>query len=868
MEVFNVFATMSLVDMISGPLGGIKRLMATVGGQVDGLAGKMGKFALSMASVAVVAASLVMSFGVLSAKAMAFESTMADVAKVVNFETKAELQAMGNTILDLSARIPMAADGLGAIVAAAAQSGIAKQDLLEFTEQAAKMGVAFDMSGDASGTMMASWRAGMNLTLPRVYALADAVNHLSNNMNALAPDLGEVVRRVGPVAMAAGLAETQVAALGAAFLSAGASPEVASTALRKFTSTLVLGSAMSDRQAEAFKNLGFSATQMAKDMQTDAQGTIMKVMQALANKPKELQVSLLTEMFGELGVGAIAPLLANMGNLSQAFELVADSANFAGSMQGEFDARSNTTENAIQLLRNKLTATAITMGNAFLPAIKTGVEFLGDMVEGVRVFMATPFAQWLLKITAALSGVIIGVTAFAASIWLVNAALPLIGKALLPLKAALLSVSWPVWAVIAAFAAFYLAYKNNFGGFADFIDGIWNRVSLVFNGVKAVIASMTDGVGELRGELGQQIEAEGLLGIVTTISKVYYRITRLFSGIGAAISPYLDAVGIVFQKTFGKIEMWFDRIGAAFGSLIAKFSGSEVTSAASGWEAFGNVLGHIAGWELEAMATGIQLVVNALSIVLDFVLMTCAAFTGDFATASALFNSIMGTIGESILAVADLFGFGDWLRESWQEAMDFLGGINLYESGAAIINTLIGGIKAKASALVDEVKSVFGSIRDLLPFSDAKIGPLSELTTSGGAIMATLGEGVLAGQSGLVESVSGVFATVGGLFGSAMDWLTGGDAVKGPDFSPGSTAIPEMAVFQAGLSVPDMPAPGIPDVPGAPSRGEGGAAGKADGGNGGITIHIGNLSLPDVTDADGFLAAMQGLVAEYDGVPA
>lgn len=41
--------------------------------------------------------------------------------------------------------------------------------------------------------MMADWRAGMNLTLPRTYALADAVNHLSNNMNATAPSLGEVV---------------------------------------------------------------------------------------------------------------------------------------------------------------------------------------------------------------------------------------------------------------------------------------------------------------------------------------------------------------------------------------------------------------------------------------------------------------------------------------------------------------------------------------------------------------------------------------------------------------------------------------------------------------------------------------------------
>lgn len=57
-------------------------------------------------------------------------------------------------------------------------------------------------------------------------ALADAVNCLSNNMNTTAPALGEVVQRVGGTAMACGLAETQVAALGVAFLSGGASPSV------------------------------------------------------------------------------------------------------------------------------------------------------------------------------------------------------------------------------------------------------------------------------------------------------------------------------------------------------------------------------------------------------------------------------------------------------------------------------------------------------------------------------------------------------------------------------------------------------------------------------------------------------------------
>ena len=384
MEVFSVFATLSLVDLLSSPLDRIKRAMKGVDLTTAGLGERMGNLALAMGPAALAAGLLVGALGMAAGKAMQFESAMADVAKVVNFETAAELREMNTTVMDMAGRIPMAADGIAAIIAAAGQSGVAKEDLAEFAEQAAKMGVAFDLTGDQAGKMMSDWRAGMALSLPQVYSLADAVNHLSNNMNATAPALGEVIQRVGAVAMVCGLSETKVAALGAAFLSAGASPEVAATALKSFTTTLVKGTAMSKDQAKAFASVGLSATQLAKDMQTDAQGTIFKVLEAIAKKPKELQMSLLTEMFGQESLGAIAPLLKNMGNLSQAFELVADKSKYAGSMQAEFDTRSKTTQNALQLLSNKLTNLAIAVGNVFLPVVTAGANALGAVADALR----------------------------------------------------------------------------------------------------------------------------------------------------------------------------------------------------------------------------------------------------------------------------------------------------------------------------------------------------------------------------------------------------------------------------------------------------------------------------------------------------
>ena len=68
----------------------------------------MGNLALAMAPVALAAGVMLGAFGMAASKAMAFESAMADVAKVVNFETQSEFQAMNKTVDGYGRTHPMA----------------------------------------------------------------------------------------------------------------------------------------------------------------------------------------------------------------------------------------------------------------------------------------------------------------------------------------------------------------------------------------------------------------------------------------------------------------------------------------------------------------------------------------------------------------------------------------------------------------------------------------------------------------------------------------------------------------------------------------------------------------------------------------
>ena len=96
--------------------------------------------------------------------AVVYEEKMAEVKKVTKLSAD-DFSKLGTGLIDMSTRIPMSIEGLGNITAAAGQANVAqtREELLAFAEMAAKMGVAFDVSGGQAGKIMADWRAGMGL---------------------------------------------------------------------------------------------------------------------------------------------------------------------------------------------------------------------------------------------------------------------------------------------------------------------------------------------------------------------------------------------------------------------------------------------------------------------------------------------------------------------------------------------------------------------------------------------------------------------------------------------------------------------------------------------------------------------------------
>lgn len=329
--------------------------------------------------------------------AVDFESAMADVAKVVdglrdeNGNLTDSYYAMSDSIVQMSKDIPMAAEDLAAITAAAGTAGIAADELTTFTETAAKMGVAFDTTAEQAGDWMAKWRTSFSMGQEEVTALADQINYLSNNSASTASEISTIVTAVGPLGDVAGISAAQIAALGSTMVGVGVQQDVAATGIRKLATTMVAGSSATKAQATVLQQLGLDATEMAERMQTDAEGAILTFLEAVSKLPEAEQAAALKNYFGQDSVGAIAPLLTNLDVLRERFEMVADAQLYAGSMDAEYAARAATTANNIQLYENRIAALKIQIGNYLLPVVNkvlgaasTGLDWLSDKIASAE----------------------------------------------------------------------------------------------------------------------------------------------------------------------------------------------------------------------------------------------------------------------------------------------------------------------------------------------------------------------------------------------------------------------------------------------------------------------------------------------------
>lgn len=650
-----------------------------------------------------------------------FESAMADVKKVVDFETPQQFKQMENDIISMSSRLPMAAKDIAAIYAAGGQSGIARNELTLFTETAVKMGVAFDISAAESGQAMAEMRTAFKMSQEEVTDLTDKINYLGNNTPAAAKAIMEIVQRIGPLGEVGGFASGSIAALGATIRGMGVAEEVAATGIKNMMLALVAGESATKSQHNAYIDLGLDAEKVAQNMQKDAEGTTLSVLKAIAKLDKYKQAAMLKDLFGSESLGSIAPLLTNMEALEANLNKVSDKTLYAASMEKEYAARAATTANNLQLAKNQVIAVGLTIGNILLPTVNNLIGKFSGIIQAVQNWTAQnpALTSTLVKVAVGAIAVIGGLSALALGVVTVLGPLAMLKmtmatlgggagaaagalKFLLgPIKAIGLAFVWvgklmlanpiilAITATVAVVAgAAYLIYKN------------WEPIKGFFGNVWAAVKNaFSSGINFIKG----------IIQNVDTVFANNPLLNFLFPliGIPRMLIANWSSIGSFFSSLWMSMKMGAASVWASIVSLFSPI-GSWFT----------------AKWESAKAATS-------------------TAWSSIKATVANAWNSLVSAISTNPILQKIIDG--------WNSIFAYLSGLKdrMLGIGNNIIQGLVDGIKSGFGKL----KEIWNTVNSYMPdFAKKKMdihSPSRVMAGIGGHIMGGMGVGIQGGMQNL-----------------------------------------------------------------------------------------------------------------------
>ena len=330
---------------------------------------------------------------------MDVEESQADLRKMLGKEAEKYYA----DIRKISENSPLSQPELYEIAGSLAQSGIVGNQIVEYTNKAQQLKVAFDMSTQEAGQFLAKTKEQLGLTKKEVFSFADTINYMSDNTASVAAQLVDFSQRVGSVARTANVSKEANIALGATLIAAGTEANVAATGIKQLYLELGKG-ADTKKKANAFEFLGINGETLAHDMARDAEGTILKVLEKIKSSHAGDKIGLLTDIFGEQAANSIATLANDTDKLRENLaKAKSEMAN--GAVEREYAERMKTLGTQLKIAKNQMMNVLADLGMALAPTIKSALEALTPMIKKV--------AEWIRQNPKLASGIMKAVAGFA-----------------------------------------------------------------------------------------------------------------------------------------------------------------------------------------------------------------------------------------------------------------------------------------------------------------------------------------------------------------------------------------------------------------------------------------------------------------------
>lgn len=395
-----------LTNSLTGGLRTTNSLASTVANTV----GLIGKAGLGLA--ATLTGSVLVGMKQVTNEASKLEAQMAPVVRYVNGLAdasgkvsdaiadngktfKQNYSDMENYVQRLSMDIPRTTEQLTTMSAALGQSGkdVTEQTQTGILRDTAVAATAMDLDDQTAGDYMAKWEASftkrdadgnkVNYSHDDVMRLMNQINYLGANNATTAAEIASSVNKSASIGQLAGVDPSTTAAIATAMQATGVDTERTGTTISRIYTNISKGSSATKAQKEMWEELGFTAEGVAKSMQKDGTGTLMKVFGAVNQLPDERKIAALNTLFNQWAVEGSAKVTNNLDLLMKTLSEVSDEAAYANSMEREFAINTGTEESLRTMRDNAKTVLMQDLGEQLLPAQKELTHLQLDIYKGI-----------------------------------------------------------------------------------------------------------------------------------------------------------------------------------------------------------------------------------------------------------------------------------------------------------------------------------------------------------------------------------------------------------------------------------------------------------------------------------------------------
>ena len=402
--------SISQVKGLTGSLTGGLRTTNSLASTVANTIGVIGKAGLGLA--ATLTGSVLVGMKRVTNEASKLEAQMAPVVRYVNGLAdasgkvsdaiadngktfKQNYSDMENYIQRLSMDIPRTTEQLTTMSAALGQSGkdVTEQTQTGILRDTAVAATAMDLDDQTAGDYMAKWEASftkrdadgnkVNYSHDDVMRLMNQINYLGANNATTAAEIASSVNKSASIGQLAGVDPSTTAAIATAMQATGVDTERTGTTISRIYTNISKGSSATKAQKEMWEELGFTAEGVAKSMQKDGTGTLMKVFGAVNQLPDERKIAALNTLFNQWAVEGSAKVTNNLDLLMKTLSEVSDEAAYANSMEREFAINTGTEESLRTMRDNAKTVLMQDLGEQLLPAQKELTRLQLDIYKGI-----------------------------------------------------------------------------------------------------------------------------------------------------------------------------------------------------------------------------------------------------------------------------------------------------------------------------------------------------------------------------------------------------------------------------------------------------------------------------------------------------